>query len=684
MRRLFPTHKGSNIRAPCQPDLVRQTPSHYQPVHLAISEKTTGGFLPSWPPALRSSFAASVSCTQGCKSSRRQDMNLSMQSDRSGTGITRGMNSLSGWHRSNGIYLSPLKLDDAVFLVYHDVASANAELEEAEDRNEFACFGKPLDIFLDALFIEVENILALGYFELRHSKPVFALLTEPCADLLHPGIFFLLLRGSVVIFLLLLPGQACQYFLDRIQDVSALLSCLASGVVLDTAKRVWKLGHAHERALESADNRATDDGVDVFFGTWVRHSTRTVCIAYGSLSGTLVSRDVLLVNIFSHRPARTLYTLLPRDHDFADETGLRRKQAAPVASVLPDADGVQRVTTTFQEHLAGGYHLRFMVDVRGGLYSPVSMECTGIYPVISMDCCSGVQSARSAAIIPEEDAAYRTFTCRGRRGATLALCGIRSEKARFVAEVLARDFTTSQRQQVIHVASDAPSSELFVVLKKVLPNLRSLSLDAMHIVIVYDQNTNNKRTTGSKWLSVIMNKFRKAHPTRTAASWGAFFDGSQVPTATPDVRAMRLRLDDPDMSEETSRRFLENINPDEPWLTEVDLLEALVAHASFFWDDLQKTTYSGITLHRLIANVASAVKFQWLLNDTRYRHSVDRRELTLLPSGTTSNESLHHELNTWFRETAACLHSRNIARHFLLYVGLQPRHISTSLRFISS
>ena len=157
---------------------------------------------------------------------------------------------------------------------------------------------------------------------------------------------------------------------------------------------------------------------------------------------------------------------------------------------------------------------------------------------------------RSAAIIPEEDAAYRTFTCRGRRGATLALCGIRSEKARFVAEVLARDFTTSQRQQVIHVASDAPSSELFVVLKKVLPNLRSLSLDAMHIVIVYDQNTNNKRTTGSKWLSVIMNKFRKAHPTRTAASWGAFFDGSQVPTATPDVRAMRLRLDDPDMSEE--------------------------------------------------------------------------------------------------------------------------------------
>ena len=75
-----------------------------------------------------------------------------------------------------------------------------------------------------------------------------------------------------------------------------------------------------------------------------------------------------------------------------------------------------------------------------------------------------------------------------------------------------------------------------------------------------------------------------------------------------------------------------------------------------------------LSASRIVANVASAVKFQYLLNDTRYRHSVDRRELTLLPSGTTSNESLHHELNTWFRETAACLHSQNIALRSLLSV----------------
>ena len=93
---------------------------------------------------------------------------------------------------------------------------------------------------------------------------------------------------------------------------------------------------------------------------------------------------------------------------------------------------------------------------------------------------------RSQAIIPENEAAYRTMTCRGRTGATLALCGIRSEKSRILADALKSKLTNTQRAQVLHVASDAPSAEMFQTLKEVFPNLQSLSLDAMHIVMVYD------------------------------------------------------------------------------------------------------------------------------------------------------------------------------------------------------
>lgn len=265
-------------------------------------------------------------------------------------------------------------------------------------------------------------------------------------------------------------------------------------------------------------------------------------------------------------------------------------------------------------------------------------------------------AARSDAIIPEEDAAYRTLTCRGRTGATLVMCGVRSEKARVIANALGTELSDAQRQQVLHIASDAPSQEMLQTLQEIFPNLASLALDAMHIVMVYDQNMNNRRSTGGKWLAVIMNKFRRRHPTRTQTSWGAFYTGARPGPDAQDVRCMRERLQNPDMPEDAAMRVLDALDPDVPWLTEVDFLEALLAHVSFFHEELQKVSYSGISLHRLIVNIGSSSKFQWLLNDTRYRHAVDARELALLPSGTTSNESLHHEINAWFRETASRRH----------------------------
>ena len=265
------------------------------------------------------------------------------------------------------------------------------------------------------------------------------------------------------------------------------------------------------------------------------------------------------------------------------------------------------------------------------------------------------QSARENAAIPESSAAYRTLTCRGRTGAAVLLEVVRSEKASVVAETFANSLPQAHREQVLHVASDAPSAEMVRVLKETLPNLRSVALDAMHIVMIYQQNMNNKKTEGSRWLAVLMDKFRKRDTVRSAASWGPFYCGEPLPSSSADVKAMRQRLEWPDMSSAQAYQVLEVIDADQPWLTEIEFLEAILAHLSIFWEEVQKVSYSGVTLHRLILNVASQSKVQWLLNDTRYRHSVERQSLVLLPSGTTSNESLHHELNHWFRETASCL-----------------------------
>ncbi|CAE7843115.1 unnamed protein product [Symbiodinium sp. KB8] len=260
------------------------------------------------------------------------------------------------------------------------------------------------------------------------------------------------------------------------------------------------------------------------------------------------------------------------------------------------------------------------------------------------------QSSRDAAAIPESEAACRMLTCRGRTGAALLVRVVRSEKASVVAETLHDALPQHHRAQVRHVVSDSPSAEMHRVLQGVLPGLRSISLDAMHIVMVYEQNMNNKKTSG--WLAMIIDKFRKRDPKRSADSWGPFYEGQVLPQPSANVRAMCARLETPDMSYLQAYAHLEQLNPDQPWLTELDFLHAVLAHLSMFREEIAKNTYSGATLHRLITNVASPTKLQWLLNDTRYRHSVPRERLVLLPSGTTSNESLHRELNHGFRETA--------------------------------
>ena len=166
---------------------------------------------------------------------------------------------------------------------------------------------------------------------------------------------------------------------------------------------------------------------------------------------------------------------------------------------------------------------------------------------------------------------------------------------------------------------------MFRALKEVLPALQSIALDAMHIVMVYKQNMNNKKNTGKSLAVCIMDKFRKRDLRRSSSSWGPFYTGQDLPLSSADVRAVRARLELADMSHGQAFAHLEQIDPNQPWLTEVDFLGAVLAHVSLFSEELQKVTYSGVSLHRLIVNVASPAKTQWLLNDTRYRHSVDRR-----------------------------------------------------------
>ena len=125
------------------------------------------------------------------------------------------------------------------------------------------------------------------------------------------------------------------------------------------------------------------------------------------------------------------------------------------------------------------------------------------------------------------------------------------------------------------------------VLRGVLPGLRSISLDAMHIVMVYEQNMNSKKTSGSRWLAMIMDKFRKRDPKRSADSWGPFYEGQVLPQPS----GLKLRIFR--TCRPMAYAHLEQLNPDQLWLTELDFLHAVLAHLSMFHEETAKNTYSG-------------------------------------------------------------------------------------------
>ena len=54
---------------------------------------------------------------------------------------------------------------------------------------------------------------------------------------------------------------------------------------------------------------------------------------------------------------------------------------------------------------------------------------------------------------------------------------------------------------------------------------------------------------------------------------------------------------------------------------------------------------------RLLYNACSAARIEWYANNIRARWSLPQDVLQLLPSGTTSNEALHAELKSFFKQT---------------------------------
>lgn len=101
-----------------------------------------------------------------------------------------------------------------------------------------------------------------------------------------------------------------------------------------------------------------------------------------------------------------------------------------------------------------------------------------------------------------------------------------------------------------------------------------------------------------------------------------------------------------------AQRVHDSIDSTQVFFTRVAYMECLAALVAMYPEEVQKQVPGHNQSVKHVLHCATALdRTEWLFNGLRSRHSMPTRYLSLLPTGTASNESLHAEINGWFRQT---------------------------------
>ena len=255
---------------------------------------------------------------------------------------------------------------------------------------------------------------------------------------------------------------------------------------------------------------------------------------------------------------------------------------------------------------------------------------------------------RNAAFFPDGAALRRVLTLRGRTGAVGFIKLIQDEKAENIADSCIANMPVNARQQVVAVACDQTSRALYLQLLVVFPGMRILYLDPVHLCIVYNNCHYKKMTSGQVYLREIMNKLNKVDPAHLPTFLGPVHDGVAEPPFSHAETFMHTHIEFGTMPVTQAESIRRELSPNSPFRTRLEFISALASLTSLFWSEVKRKSHvKSSTLARVISNAAAPDRAEWYLNGSRYRHELQSSVLSLLGSGTSSNETLHREINNW-------------------------------------
>ena len=256
------------------------------------------------------------------------------------------------------------------------------------------------------------------------------------------------------------------------------------------------------------------------------------------------------------------------------------------------------------------------------------------------------QAAKAAQAVPESESKRRLLSIRGITGAVLTLSLVYDESCENISAEVLRTVPLAIRVLVTSMAFDNPSRALYVALKACLPHLLYLCLDCIHLVILYNQAQWKKKRPGEVYLRKIMRKFVQVDPSKTPGHWGIPFFGEGAAELLPQEQRYRSMISAGSMLPAEARAASTQLDDTKPFYTVMEFLQALASTTALYWAEVDKPTHAkGVRLCDLLWRAGAPHRIQWYLNNTRLMHSLPANMLSLVSNGSTSNESLNHEIN---------------------------------------
>ncbi|CAE7478378.1 unnamed protein product [Symbiodinium sp. CCMP2592] len=288
------------------------------------------------------------------------------------------------------------------------------------------------------------------------------------------------------------------------------------------------------------------------------------------------------------------------------------------------------------------------------------------------------KAVRDEAPFGDDVAWRRLLTVRGRTGAVLLMHPLQNESSEQLVEALSQNFSTEQLQAVVHIGTDSPSEKLFSQLQSICPCMKSLILDPIHLAIVYEYGFWNKKSPGSKQLRRILKKCTAVDDDLGRDCWGPFYDGRNAnPLGEVEIK-YRDMISTSSMTPSESKNILDKLDMQVPFSNRLEFIKALAALCQRYPNEVnKKIAGANKQINKILWSACSPDRLEWMMNNLRVRHAIQPSYRWFLPSGTSSNEALHAEVNSWTRSITA-MHRSTLAMKLMYF-----RYIKLLLHYLS-